>query len=112
MSYLADLAAGRRAPSLDVASRLDVVLDAGGALIALVPAAAVDDELDALELARRAQASDVGGSTLTRLETVHVEFFGDARCAATVKRALHIGIDDEVLDRELLQLRLAHWYAP
>jgi transcriptional regulator with XRE-family HTH domain len=43
--------------------RLDVLL-APGAEIAAVP----DDEVDALELARQAQASDVGSETLTRLQ--------------------------------------------
>jgi transcriptional regulator with XRE-family HTH domain len=70
-SYLHDLAAGRRAPTPATATRLDDALGAGGELAALADPGrrwAGDDELDALELARRVEASDVSAETLRRLE--------------------------------------------
>jgi hypothetical protein len=71
---------GRQRPSRQVAQRIDDVLEAGGELAALAaksplraPLAighedASDDEIAALELARRAAASDVGTATVGRLE--------------------------------------------
>jgi transcriptional regulator with XRE-family HTH domain len=71
-SYLHDIASGKKAPTAELASRLDDVIGAGGQLAALVRtedmAATSDDELQALELARRVAASDVGEETLARLE--------------------------------------------
>jgi transcriptional regulator with XRE-family HTH domain len=78
-TYVHDLASGRAAPTVEVAQRLDEALGAGGALIALVrPQGAVappasgdtadDPELEAVELARRVEASDVSDGTLSRLE--------------------------------------------
>jgi transcriptional regulator with XRE-family HTH domain len=78
-SHLHELATGRKAPTVEVATRLDNALDAGGSLLALAGAtlteprastvdAAVDAELEAVELARRVEASDVGDGTLARLE--------------------------------------------
>lgn len=71
-SYLQELETGAKQPGAEVAARLDDALDAGGELVRLVrePAATsgVDDELDALELARRVTASDVSTETLDRLE--------------------------------------------
>lgn len=75
-SFVHDLATGKKMPTPDTARRLDDALNAGGELAALAhtsPAvlngAALDDELEALELARRVDASDVSADTLTRLET-------------------------------------------
>jgi transcriptional regulator with XRE-family HTH domain len=69
--HVSNLRSGRGRPSPEMAARLDEVLAAGGALIALAhdasPAAA-DDEIAALELARRAEVSDVGDGTVARLE--------------------------------------------
>ena len=71
------LASGKQRPSQRIAARLDEVLDAGGSLAALpspvpVPAqagqAGFDDEIAALELSRRASATDVGEATVERLE--------------------------------------------
>jgi transcriptional regulator with XRE-family HTH domain len=66
---------GRQEPSLRMAQRIDDTLGAAGQLAALArgPAAATaddgsDDEIAALELARRAAASDVGSATVERLE--------------------------------------------
>lgn len=68
-----DFEQGRRAPAPDIVEALDRVLEARGYLVQLAAAAAVDraptdDELEALELARRVDASDVGVATLTTLE--------------------------------------------
>src|SRR5690348_6075292 len=66
---------GRQHPSLRMARRVDEVLGAGGQLAALAGEAPVDaedggpgDEIGALELARRATATDVGTATVERLE--------------------------------------------
>ncbi len=79
-TYVHDLATGRAAPTMEVARRLDESLGAGGALVALAQAPGVapvpalpdesgrDAELDAIELARRIEASDVSEGTLSRLE--------------------------------------------
>lgn len=73
---------GAQSPSERMARRLDEVLGADGQLVALARTAArttagddlvadgVDDEIAALELARRAAASDVGTATVERLEQV------------------------------------------
>jgi transcriptional regulator with XRE-family HTH domain len=79
-SYVHDLEIRRKQPSPEVARSLDKALGANGTLAALVtidapsssPAAAVpvdhDDEIDAIELARRVAASDVGDETISRIE--------------------------------------------
>jgi transcriptional regulator with XRE-family HTH domain len=67
---------GQQQPSHRMAQRVDSVLGAGGQLAALARApedvtahdGADDDEIAALELARRATASDVGSATAERLE--------------------------------------------
>ncbi|GAA0215500.1 hypothetical protein GCM10009527_009200 [Actinomadura nitritigenes] len=73
--YISRLVSGERAPSKQIAERLDEILGAGGRLAALrpatpprAPAAPLDDEIEALELARRVAASDVGDDTLVALE--------------------------------------------
>jgi hypothetical protein len=60
--HVSNLRSGRNRPSQEMAARLDEVLGARGALLALALACAApaDDEIAALELARRAGASDVG----------------------------------------------------
>jgi transcriptional regulator with XRE-family HTH domain len=81
MALVSRLASGRQLPSLQTARRLDEVLGAGGeiaALAAAVRAAARTgtaivpsphgDEIAAVELARRAAASDAGAATITQLE--------------------------------------------
>lgn len=70
-SYLHDLASGRKSPTVETAQRLDQALHADGQLAALAepaPAEASGDEVQALELARRVEASDVSGQTLDGLE--------------------------------------------
>ena len=77
--HISNLRSGKARPSPGLAADLDKVLGAGGALGALAPAPgrarvsgpdflAADDEIAALELARRAGASDVGNSVIERLE--------------------------------------------
>lgn len=68
----------RQAVDPEMAARLDELLSAGGVLRVLAtsspgseppdPADNADDEIAALELARRVAASDVGAETLARLE--------------------------------------------
>jgi transcriptional regulator with XRE-family HTH domain len=73
-TYLWELETGRKPAAPEVADALDRVLHAGGALRSLVTvrpsgsAGGGDDEIEALELARRAAASDVGEETISRLE--------------------------------------------
>jgi transcriptional regulator with XRE-family HTH domain len=69
-SHLHDLETGRKPAAPDVARHLDNVLGADGLLSACIaPApAAVGDEVDAWELARRVEASDVSAETLDRIE--------------------------------------------
>jgi transcriptional regulator with XRE-family HTH domain len=75
--HVSNLRAGRDRASAKMAARLDEILGAGGGLLALAPGldaspvaarAFAGDELAALELARRAEASDVGDGTCERLE--------------------------------------------
>lgn len=69
--HVSSMRSGRDRPSPGMAARLDEVLAAGGALIALARdgnTAAAPDEITALELARRAEASDVGDGMCERLE--------------------------------------------
>jgi transcriptional regulator with XRE-family HTH domain len=74
--YLSKISRDIKPPSEEMAERIDRALGADGALAALapqrgrlaVPTAALDDEIEALELARRASATDVGAETLERLE--------------------------------------------
>src|ERR1022692_2372185 len=64
---LSKIARGQKRPSPELAARLDEVLGAGGGLAALAPAVApgaLGTNLDLIELARRAEASDLGSGTL------------------------------------------------
>lgn len=72
-SSLSEYENGVKSPTLETAAQLDSVLGAGGRLTRMVsersePAAPSDDEEQALELARRVSASDVGTVTLAQLE--------------------------------------------
>jgi transcriptional regulator with XRE-family HTH domain len=70
--HVSNVRSGRDRPSPEMAARLDEILRAGGALLALAPGneahVTADDELAALELARRAEVSDVGDGTCERVE--------------------------------------------
>lgn len=76
-SYVHELETGRKRPTPEIAAALDQALGADGQLAALVrlaephthiEAGADSDEIEALELARRVSASDVGVETMGRLE--------------------------------------------
>jgi transcriptional regulator with XRE-family HTH domain len=67
-SYVHDLATGRKAPTAETAHRLDEALGAGGELAALAVFVNGADEVDAVDLARRIEASDVSTETLDQLE--------------------------------------------
>jgi transcriptional regulator with XRE-family HTH domain len=76
-SHLSELENGIKRPTPAAAGSLDEALSAAGQLAALAaqtsvdteaPVAMADDEIEALELARRAAASDVGEETIARLE--------------------------------------------
>jgi transcriptional regulator with XRE-family HTH domain len=63
-ALISRLRAGKERPSARVAARLDDVLGAGGELVALAPGSRpAAGSLDLIELARRAQASDVSAGT-------------------------------------------------
>lgn len=77
--HISNLRSGKASASPELVARLDDVLGAEGELLALVPASgrrriktavAADDEIVALDLARRVEASDVGGGTVERLELI------------------------------------------
>jgi transcriptional regulator with XRE-family HTH domain len=72
VGYLSRISRDLKPPSKDMAERIDRALGAGGRLAALrmrpTPVMNADDEIEALDLARRATASDVGAETLRRLE--------------------------------------------
>ena len=82
--HISNLRSGKAQPSPELAETLDDRLDAGGTLCALAPVhaprrrrdgaawdgSAADDEIAALDLGRRAEASEVGTGTVERLELV------------------------------------------
>ena len=72
-ALISRLANGKQHPSADMARLLDNVLEAGGMLAHRVtreasPVPSADDEIAALELVRRAAASDAGDATVGHLE--------------------------------------------
>ncbi|MFI5839473.1 helix-turn-helix domain-containing protein [Catenuloplanes sp. NPDC051500] len=73
--YISDLIGGKKPPNLYAAEKLDEAFGGGGRLVAFVAPTStgvegevLDDELDALDLLRRVEASDVGPETLGQLE--------------------------------------------
>jgi len=90
---LSKIARGQKRPSPELAGRLDEVLGAGGGLAALAPAVApgaLVTDLDLIELARRAEASDLGSGTLDLLNVAVDGMCGDypgADAAALSARA-------------------------
>jgi transcriptional regulator with XRE-family HTH domain len=90
---LSKIARGQKRPSPELAARLDEVLGAGGGLAALAPAVApgaLVTGLDLIELARRAEASDLGSGTLDLLNVAVDGMCGDypgANAAALSARA-------------------------
>lgn len=71
-SHISNIRNGKDRPSLELARVIDAQLGAGGQLAALAairaPGPVAGDEIAAMELARRAVASDVGDSTCERIE--------------------------------------------
>ncbi|WP_228449612.1 helix-turn-helix domain-containing protein [Streptomyces alkaliterrae] len=65
VSYLSRVLNGKQAPSPELIQALNEYL---GLSLAVEDCGSKDDEMDAWELARRVQASDVGNATLERLE--------------------------------------------
>src|SRR5216683_2845986 len=69
-ALISRLASGKQLPSVQMAGRLDDVLEAGGQLAALAAtavAATGAGELDLIELVRRQEVSNVGSGTLNLL---------------------------------------------
>jgi transcriptional regulator with XRE-family HTH domain len=107
-SYLHDLEIGRRQPTSVLAERLDRVLNGGGDLAAMVrespqlAAVDTDDEIAALDLARRITASDVSNETLDRLDRAADELavaYTSVPPAALLPRARkHLGYVRKLLD--------------
>lgn len=104
---------GERPPSPGMATRLDAALGAGGELVALaaagseagkptVGAVRLDDEIAALELTRRASASDVGAATIEQLEqaveTLAVAYAGTSPAALLARVRAHLAYIAELLD--------------
>lgn len=78
-ALISRLGSGQQRPSPQIARGLDDILDAGGELYALamiaaagteLPVARLDDDLAAVEVSRRAGASDIGHAAVERLEQV------------------------------------------
>lgn len=73
-SYVSHLEAGTKLPSQDIAQRLDEVLDAKGALIALTPlppqiaGPGDSDPWETAELVRRLELSDVGPAAVEKMQ--------------------------------------------
>lgn len=65
VAYLSRVLGGKQAPSPELTQALNEYL---GLSLAVEDSGSHDDEMDAWELARRVQASDVGNATLERLE--------------------------------------------
>jgi transcriptional regulator with XRE-family HTH domain len=105
VSYLSKVVNGRKPGSRELAVALDKVLDADGALVALVPnepiasmphsADSAADETDAWELTRLVAASEVGGATLDRIERavddVAIAYPGTPPAELLTRIRLHLG---------------------
>jgi transcriptional regulator with XRE-family HTH domain len=110
--HVSNLRTGRDRASAELAARLDDVLGAGGELLALVPAPGrrarpavrpgADDEIAAVELARRAEASDVGGGILERLELIvddlAIAYPATPAADLLVRVRTHLGYTGRLLD--------------
>jgi hypothetical protein len=100
---------GRQHPSSRLARRVDEVLGGGGQLAALAGESPVDgedggsgDEIGAMELARRAAATDVGTATIERLEravdSLAVAYPGTAPAALLRRVRAHLGYVTTLLE--------------
>jgi hypothetical protein len=111
--HISNLRSGKAQPSPELAADLDKVLGADGTLAALAPAqrrhrvpvpdlAAADDEIAALEFARRAEASDVGNSVLEQLELtvddLATAYPGTPPADLLSRLRTHLGYASQLLD--------------
>ena len=113
--YLSNLRAGNKHPSPQLAARLDDLLESGGHLAALAGPQSrtsplhpepenrfADDEIAALELARRASASDVGDDVTERLELIvddlAVAYPGTAPEGLLTRVRVHLGYACVLID--------------
>jgi transcriptional regulator with XRE-family HTH domain len=107
--HLSNLKNGRARPSPELASALDKALGAGGSLSALADSLALsagvldaDDEISALELARRAEASDVSAGTVERIEfavdDLAVAYPGTPPGDLLDRVRIHLGYTGRLLD--------------
>ena len=110
--HISNLRSGKAQPSPELAADLDKVLGAHGTLAALAPGQrrhrvhmpdlAADDEIAALEFARRAEASDVGNSVLERLELtvddLATAYPGTPPADLLVRVRTHLGYVGHLLD--------------
>jgi hypothetical protein len=100
---------GRQLPSPGVAARLDALLGAGGELAALAAArpadtvVAGDDEIAALELTRRATASEVGAATVEQIEQavddLAVSYHGTPPAQLLARVRAHLGYVTSLVER-------------
>lgn len=108
--HISKILNGHKRPSPKLAAILDKMLDADGTLAelaaALAPASSVSspagDELAAVELARRATASDVGAATVQRLELavddLAVAYPGTPPAELAERVRAHLGYVSGLLD--------------
>ena len=105
--YVSQLRHGRKHPSPRIAARIDEVLGTGGDLAALAAAAPArtagpDDEIAAIELARRAAVSDVGEATVGALEqaadSMAVAYHATPPADLLVRVRAHLGYLGNLLD--------------
>jgi Helix-turn-helix domain len=107
VSYLSKVVNGHKPGSRDLAEALDRVLGTDGALAAMAPdkpgrIIAGDDETDAWELARLAEATDVGAATIERIERavddLAVAYHGTPPAELLPRVRLHLGYVTRLLD--------------
>lgn len=107
--HLSKVLSGRKRATAELGLRLDDILGADGILAALadsppIPAGLLDadDEIAALELARRAEASDVGTGTVERLEVavdeLAIAYPGTPPADLLDRVRVHLGYTGRLLD--------------
>jgi transcriptional regulator with XRE-family HTH domain len=107
--HLSKVLSGRKRATAELGLRLDDILGADGILAALadsppIPAGVLDadDEIAALELARRAEASDVGTGTVERLEVavdeLAIAYPGTPPADLLDRVRVHLGYTGRLLD--------------
>jgi transcriptional regulator with XRE-family HTH domain len=107
--HLSKVLSGRKRATAELGLRLDDILGADGILAALadsppIPAGVLDadDEIAALELARRAEASDVGTGPVERLEVavdeLAIAYPGTPPADLLDRVRVHLGYTGRLLD--------------